>query len=164
MVDAAELREQYRVAVTSCLGITAIPFLLAFVAYMMSRSPDSVSAQPAPAEPLVLLVFGLLALSPLVSVPLVRRVFKTFIVAQSQSTPGIERNVAMWAITEYALWELSSLFGFVGFVIGGPVVFLLACMGITFMGYALSFPRWSSWVALLQELGLVRDPNALAMG
>lgn len=161
MIDVSKLKAQYRLAVVSCLGVTAIPFLLAFVAYTLATSSDPGSAGSGTADPVILVVFALMAFSPLISGPMIRRAAKVSIVAEKQPSAGVESTIMSWAVSEYAIWEISSLLGFVGFVQGAPPVFLIACIVVTFVGFAFSFPRWSRWVALAQELRLVTSPNAL---
>ena len=161
MVDAVKLRGQYRTAVMACLGVTAVPFLLSAVAFMLAASPDP--GQPAD-DPVMLGIFGLLALSPLLTVAIVRRIARNSLARAAESPIGVEGALMIWSLTEYALWEVSSLLGFVGFVLTGSVVFFATCIAFTLGGYAFSFPRWSRWEALLTDLGLVPYPGALTVG
>lgn len=159
MVDGVKLKEQYRMAVISCLAVTVVPFLLGFVLYVMTSAPDRADAESV--DMIVLVFFGLLALSPLITVPLVHHMGAKSMAALKQPAGGVESNIMIWALTEYALWEISSLLGFVAVALGAPVTFFVACAILTFGGYAYTFPRWSRWVELVQELGLVDDANTL---
>lgn len=161
MVDGARLREQFKKAVVMCLGITSIPFILGVVLIVMSASPDRTPTEPV--DPVMTVVFGLLALSPLVTVPVVRRFARTSIAAPQQPPIGVEANIRTWAVAEYTLWELASLMGFVGVVSGAPMTFFLVFALITLTGYAYSFPRWSHWTALVVELGLSHDANSFTL-
>lgn len=161
MVDAAKLKKQYQLAVVMCLALTTIPLLLGFVLFVMSTSPDTTPTEPI--DSVIAVVFGILALSPLVTVPLIRYLARQSIASPRQPASGVESNIMVWALTEYSLWEVASLLGFVGVVIGAPIAFFLVFALVTYGGYAYSFPRWSRWTALVVELGLAQDPNSFAL-
>jgi len=38
VIDGTKLREQFRAAVMACLGITAVPFLLSYVGFVLTES------------------------------------------------------------------------------------------------------------------------------
>lgn len=150
MIDMDTLKGQYRLAVMACLGITAVPLLLAAVAKLLAASPDSTSAGFTAIH---FAVFSALALSPVVSASIVRRLSNSALEAALACSEKAESSMMVFAVTEYALWEISSLLGFVAFVLGAPWYYFAACIGVSLAGFAFSFPRWSAWVTRARELG-----------
>lgn len=155
MIDGDKLRIQYQLAVILCLALTAVPFFLGFVILVMTTSPGAIPTEPI--DPVISVVYTLLALSPLVTVRAIRYLTRKSIAAPEQLAIGIEANIMIWAVTEYALWEVASLLGFVGAVTGAPITFFLAFALVTFGGDVYSFPRWSRWTALVVDLGLAQE-------
>lgn len=156
-MDLEKLRASYKVVVGACLGVTMAPLLLAFVAFIISTEPD-----PAPpnTDPVLLIVFGILALMPFAAAPLVRRMARTAVASAKPTEAG--GALVIWSIVEYAIWEVPSLLGFVAFVATSQIWFFAACMAITFVGYAFSFPRWSKWTAVAGEQSRAGEATAPA--
>lgn len=161
MADLGKLKNMFGVAVTACLGVTAVPVLLTCVAFVLASSPDEAAPD---GDPLILGIFGLLALSPLLTVPLVRRMARASISTPPTGETSVESNMMVWSLTEYALWEVTTLLGFVGFILSGSWPFLGACLALTLLGFVYSFPRWSRWISLLSELRLVDEAAVLGFG
>lgn len=148
--DEAVLKTQFRVLVMACAGVTAMPFALVFVSWVMMRSTEGASSQGA--DPILYVVFGILALSPLIAAPMLRRLSRRpdALAAQKDSTPsGIV--LSFW-LAEYAVWEIPSLLGFVAYVMGAPAVYFAACVVLSLVGYAITFPRWSGWIERIEAL------------
>jgi hypothetical protein len=145
MVDRDQLRAQHRVAVLTCSAVTIVPLLLTFVAGLLAEPGIEGGAGSGTADPILLLVFGSLALTPLVSVPIVRRIGLTALKSAQVTAVSLGSTLMVWKVTEFALWELCSLLGFVGFLAGASWTFLLVCVALSLIGYAFSFPRWSEW-------------------
>lgn len=160
MTDEATLRAHYRTLVITCVAVTAVPFILAFVAFMMDMTAEE--GRSAGTDPVLLVVFGLLALSPLVTAPLIRRLSMRpgALAAQQNSTPATAA-LTFW-LAEYAAWEISSLLGFVGYVMTGSTVFFAACAVLSLAGFAMTFPRWSAWVDRVEALERMNQPSIIS--
>lgn len=142
-MDLEKLRASYKVVVGACLGVTMAPLLFAFVAYIISTEPDP---GPPNSDPTLLVAFGVLALVPFIAAPLLRRMARA---AVANAKPAEAAGALVtWSLVEYAVWEIPSLLGFVAFIATSQLWFFAACMAVTFVGYAFSFPRWSRWEAL----------------
>lgn len=147
MVDRAELKALYRQAVKTCLALILVPVLLVGVALFMY---DQGGLGSEAVDPLLFWIWGFMALQPLWIVPLYRFVITPRAIALAPESP--EPVIASQAITEYALWELSTLMGFVIFFMSGIWIWFLATLALTFAGFAVSFPRWSDWTERADKL------------
>ena len=102
-MDRDELSRQYRSAVVACAGTAISPLLLAFIAWQIATAPERAS-DVAAADSLVLTVLGVLAMSPVVITPIVRKLSRNSAIANRVAkTP--EASMAFWALAECALWE-----------------------------------------------------------
>lgn len=155
-MDQDKIREVHRTTTMACAGITAVPFMLSWVGYLMY---DPTETSP---DPVILAVFGVLALAPIIGVPLYRRIALRAVREAVKSADGPAGALMVWSLAEYALWEVSSLLGFVGLVLTGQIWFMAACVTLTLVGYAFSFPRWSKWAASLADLGPMAEASAPA--
>jgi hypothetical protein len=150
-MELSEIDAQYRQAVIGCAGITMAPALLAFVAWTVSRDsgiPDG--AGSGVVSPVILWTFAALALATIGCVPLVRSIADKqtqVVVTGGRSTS----SATVWALTEYALWEICSLLGFVAFIMGATWAYFGAALVVTYVGFAVSFPRRSVFERRVQQ-------------
>lgn len=158
MVDREQLRAQFRLAAITCAGLTIIPLLLLFVGWFMHVSPSSSGGVGSGSLPLLRLVPQVvLGCAPLVVVPVLRRLFKRQRLTAARGVPGgtlasMEQMLSSQATTEFAVWEIASLNGFVAFFLGASWGVFLGLVALTYLGYAVSFPRWSAWVEQADEI------------
>ena len=153
MVDRDGLKASYRLTVMSCSGITLIPVMLVYVGWFMYRSPGGSGTPGSGTLALsTLLVFGALGLSPLLTVPLLTYVFEHQLVPAPSPPASAAALMRVQAMTRYALWEIASLIGFVGFFMGASWLYFIGLVAFTYCGYAVTFPRWSSWLERADEL------------
>ncbi len=164
MIDRSSLERRYRTAVVICVAISLVPALLAFVAWLLSSPPAPDGPGSGTADPVLLIVFGVIALEPLLAVPLFRwvltrhaQVANTAVdTPDSQALPVpaeelailLEGRIATFAIAEYALWTVPPLLGFVGFATGATWVYFIVTILFGLAGFAFSFPRWREWSRL----------------
>jgi len=148
--DEDVLKTQFRVLVLACAGVTAMPFALLFVSWVMMRSTEE--ASPQGADPILFVIFGILALSPLIAAPMLRRLSRRPDVVAAQKDPTPSGIVLSFWLAEYAVWEIPSLLGFVAYVMGAPALYFAACLVLSLVGYAITFPRWSGWIERIEAL------------
>ena len=60
--------------------------------------------------------------------------------------------IAQLAMGEYSAWLLPSLIGFVAFMGGAPWLAIIGGLSVTGLGFAFSFPRWSDWSAVADDI------------
>lgn len=153
VIDRAALEKRYRNAVLVCSAMLLMPLLLLLVAWVLSQSRDPAGAGSGSISPLYLWILGLVALSPLVTVPFFRKLMRQRPLPKTASgEEGVEALIATEALTAYAMWEMASLIGLVGFIRGATWTFMLAAIMVNLAGWAMTFPRWPDWSKRADEL------------
>ena len=163
LIDRTELANQFTVAVRKTALIALIPLVLVGVSWLMYTTPGGESPAPGSGDisPAMLAIYGVMALSPLVSVAVVRRMARKGCrdaAASGSRTMPFAAN----AVTESGLWEISALMGFVAFFMGSSWAVFAAFLVFSYIGQAFSFPRWSAWTALADELDMLSVGAAAA--
>jgi hypothetical protein len=92
-------------------------------------------------SPVTVIIVGVLALVAAASMPLVRSIGIRSAAGALSSSDSAAYSVAVWAIAEYALWEVPALLGFNAFILGATWLFFGFCLALTSIGFAISFPR-----------------------
>lgn len=155
LIDREQLQVAFRRIRRSCYQILPAPVFTGLVAWFISR--DSAGSSGAAgsgtiALPLLVLM-GVLALSPLLTVRLVRAAIRRSL---GRPDPDMAQRRQMILPMESGiacnLWGTSTVVGFVAFFLGAPWWFLLASLAITYGGLFADFPRWSRWLEQAQRL------------
>jgi hypothetical protein len=144
VVDRQELALQYKKTLKTCRSFFIVPALLVFIAWLTTNSRGADGAVTSASASVLLVVLGIAVLSPVVTVPALRLYSRSR--RQASDKLGSPAGAMMTkTVFEFTLWEVSTLAGFVAYVLGVGWWFFAAGLVITYAGYAFSFPRWSQW-------------------
>jgi hypothetical protein len=155
VVDRGALRSGYRTVLLKCLALSVIPPLLVGVTFIMAS--DGPLGEDLP-DTRILWIFGLMALIPLVFVPLQRFVIAPRALAKAKG--NVASVIAGQASAEYATWFLSPLLGFLLVVLTGRWEWFWAALGLWVVGVVVSFPR----LARLERLADQYDAQSGVVG
>jgi hypothetical protein len=148
----------------AALPLTSVLFV--YVASVLGNDARPGGPGSGAMGPLSLLVFGALALSPALVTPFLRAMFARSR-RRAASRPGrvnAQALLSLHAISEYAIWEISSLVGFVAFVLGATWLFFIGAVLVSLIGYVISFPRWSRILEYADDLTCRGPLGATANG
>ena len=98
-------------------------------------------------------------LSPLVTIPALRTLLRKR--SRSAVQPDLGKALLLKTVIEYGLCEIPTLSGFVACIAGAHWLFLAAGIVITYIGYALCFPRWAEWERRASEYDAGGPANTL---
>lgn len=148
VVDRDFLRARYRSIVLRCLAVSLVPGILVLSAAQMTGGTDTGGPNTGTISTAMLLVFGTLALSPLLLVPFLRFSYGPR-TARTAVNPAAA--IVSNSLSEYAIWALSPLMGFVIFFSGGTWAIFFGSFALALIGWVATFPRLSRWMQLADE-------------
>lgn len=167
------LNQRYRTTAIICAAMFGALFVYAIVAYVVSTNGVSVDGAPRTLLP----VFGVIALVafgvsfPLAKVPVNAALKRLVIIVQLPDDEKRELGIQPGAdvanvlggpdvipaalqtgtILAYALSEMPALLGFVMFIMSSSWLIFAAFLGLSIAGFALNFPRLSTWRAHIER-------------
>jgi hypothetical protein len=154
-VDREFLRARYRSIMLRCLLVSLVPAFLVFSAVQMVGGTDPGGPSTGTIPTTMLLIFGVMALAPLVVVPFMRMVYgpRTVRAAVNPAAAIVSNSLG-----EYALWAISPL---MGFFMGGTWEVFFATIALAVIGWAITFPRLSRWMQMADEQDFLAASNTV---